>query len=206
MRVLHRAATLTLTLCLTSACSASNPPQASGSPVPRIQSGASGAALAIAVPGLEGGAFARDITCDGADRTPDITTGAVPPSTRSIAIELIDPDAPGGTFMHWSYFRDGGPVNGRLSQPVTRGGVTGINSFGKVSFNGPCPPAGQTHHYHLIVLALDAPLGTAPGGAGLRTSFTSSEFEAVWQQRGLQRSPQLVHITDRADLYAKYRR
>jgi Raf kinase inhibitor-like YbhB/YbcL family protein len=42
------------------------------------------------------------------------------------------------------------------------GSHQGRNSFGKVGYNGPCPPAGQTHRYFFRVYALDTKLTLSP--------------------------------------------
>jgi Raf kinase inhibitor-like YbhB/YbcL family protein len=43
----------------------------------------------------------RQFTCDGADISPALTWSAPPDGTRSFALIVDDPDAPGGTWVHW---------------------------------------------------------------------------------------------------------
>jgi phosphatidylethanolamine-binding protein (PEBP) family uncharacterized protein len=38
--------------------------------------------------------------CDGSDRSPPLRWDAPPPGTRSLALIMDDPDAPGGRFIH----------------------------------------------------------------------------------------------------------
>lgn len=64
---------------------------------------------------------------------------------------MTDPDAPGGTFVHWTRWDR----------------VEGENSFGKKGYAGPCPPKGeQPHHYVVTAYALksqlDLPAGAKP--------------------------------------------
>jgi len=40
-------------------------------------------------------------TCSGADRSPALSWTGFPPSTKSFALIVEDPDAPGRTFIHW---------------------------------------------------------------------------------------------------------
>src|SRR5262245_8633578 len=40
-------------------------------------------------------------TCDGQDQSPPLTWKNVPSKTVSLALVMDDPDAPGGTFVHW---------------------------------------------------------------------------------------------------------
>ncbi len=50
---------------------------------------------------LTGGTFPREFTCDGANRRPRLERSTPPSGTQEVAIEMLDPDAPGGTFTHW---------------------------------------------------------------------------------------------------------
>ena len=87
-------------------------------PLPRAH-----AAVKLRLPWANGGSIPRVYTCDGANRQPAVTIRATAPPGRT-AIVMTDPDAPGGTFVHW-----------------TRWGTTeGRNSFGKTGYGGPCPP------------------------------------------------------------------
>ena len=99
-------------------------------------------------PWADGGRIARQYTCDGVQTTPRIEF-ARPPGTRDVAIVMTDPDAPGGTFVHWTHWGSGSD---------------GKNSFGKTGYSGPCPPKGDSpHHYVVTVYALRQPLGLSPG-------------------------------------------
>jgi Raf kinase inhibitor-like YbhB/YbcL family protein len=43
--------------------------------------------------------------------------------------------------------------------------VQGKNSFGKIGYNGPCPPRGQNHRYFFKVYGLDTELTLAAGAS-----------------------------------------
>jgi Raf kinase inhibitor-like YbhB/YbcL family protein len=104
-----------------------------------------------------------DYTCDGEDRSPEIGVGGVNTAiTKSLAILMNDPDAPGGGgFVHWIAWNielvrlipEKIPKTPELSFPIR--GVQGKNSFGKIGYNGPCPPTGQTHRYFFKLYGLD---------------------------------------------------
>ena len=91
---------------------------------------------------------------------------------RSYAIVMEDPDAgPITPFVHWVAWNipasvtslpEGLPTHLRPAEPP---GITqGRNSRGMVGYFGPRPPAGDPpHHYHVLVLALDATLDLEPG-------------------------------------------
>jgi Raf kinase inhibitor-like YbhB/YbcL family protein len=107
-------------------------------------------------------------TCDGADRSPALEWIDVPPGTRALALIVEDPDAPGGTWIHWTVY-DLPPGTRSLAEGVPRtaelvgGGKQGINSFHKLGYGGPCPPSGKPHRYFFRLHALDAPTRLDPG-------------------------------------------
>ncbi|MDD1669275.1 MAG: YbhB/YbcL family Raf kinase inhibitor-like protein [Methanomicrobiales archaeon] len=118
---------------------------------------------------VSSGAFARDgqipamYTCDGANISPPLSWAPVPLGTASIALLATDPDAPGGTFIHWVAYNippgtraipEGAP--GRNVMPA--GSVQGTNDMGRQGYGGPCPPRGKPHHYHFTIYALDSTL------------------------------------------------
>jgi phosphatidylethanolamine-binding protein (PEBP) family uncharacterized protein len=48
-----------------------------------------------------GGPIPRRHTCDGEDRSPPLSWSPPPAGTRSLALIVEGPDAPGGRFIHW---------------------------------------------------------------------------------------------------------
>jgi Raf kinase inhibitor-like YbhB/YbcL family protein len=113
-----------------------------------------------------GTAIADDYACTGADRSPALTWSNAPQATKTFALVVADPDAPGGTFIHWVAYNipasvSSLPAGVPQSAEISGGGKNGINSFDHVGYNGPCPPSGKTHHYHFRLYALDTTI--APG-------------------------------------------
>lgn len=119
--------------------------------------------LAVSSPDLAAGRFPREFTCDGANRRPGLQWSTPPAGTQEVAIELLDPDAPGGTFTHWLAY--GIPPGPSSLAAMPAGAAEGVNDFGRRGYGGPCPPRGPAHHYHFVVLALDTRLGLAAGAA-----------------------------------------
>ncbi|HLK35689.1 MAG TPA: YbhB/YbcL family Raf kinase inhibitor-like protein [Polyangiaceae bacterium] len=113
-----------------------------------------------------------DNTCDGLDKSPQLTWSAPPSATKGLAILMEDPDAPGGTFTHWVAV-DLRPDTLTLSEgadPATAaGGIDGTNDAMRSGYSGPCPPRLEIHHYVFRVFALDARIG--PRGAESRGAF-----------------------------------
>jgi Raf kinase inhibitor-like YbhB/YbcL family protein len=143
--------------------------------------------LTVSSPDLPGGTFPRAFTCDGADRLPRLEWSAPPAGTRELAIEMLDPDAPGGTFTHWLVY--GLPPGLSSLTAVPAGAAEGVNDFGRRGYGGPCPPRGAAHHYHFVVLALDTRLGLVAGA-------TRSDLE----------SRTSGHVLGRGELVATYQR
>jgi Raf kinase inhibitor-like YbhB/YbcL family protein len=107
-----------------------------------------------------------DSTCDGADRSPELSWSAPPAGTRSLAIVVDDPDAPSGDFTHWIAFNIPSDVLSipEGADPAALGGAVGVNSFNRPGYSGPCPPKGEMHRYLFHVLALDNSIEPRLGG------------------------------------------
>lgn len=99
-------------------------------------------------------------SCRGRDISPPLAWTGAPSTTKSFALILDDPDAPGGIYVHWVIFNipaasaalaEAVPGRAKLDD----GTLQGHNSSGATGYMGPCPPSG-THHYHFKLYALDA--------------------------------------------------
>jgi Raf kinase inhibitor-like YbhB/YbcL family protein len=108
-----------------------------------------------------------DYTCDGADKSPQISLSAPPAGTQSLAIVADDPDAPGGTFTHWIVYNLRAEVRTfpESGDPASAGGVAGTNDFNRPGYSGPCPPRRELHHYYFRVFALNGLLEVKPNPA-----------------------------------------
>ncbi len=108
-------------------------------------------------------------TCDGEDISPPLLFLEPPEDTRSFAILVDDPDAPGGVFTHWIIYDipatfEGLPEDVPPVSELEYGIKQGLNDFGRVGYGGPCPPPGNPHRYFFVIFALDVPsLGLPPG-------------------------------------------
>jgi Raf kinase inhibitor-like YbhB/YbcL family protein len=67
-----------------------------------------------------------------------------------------DPDAPGGTFVHWLVWNIDPKTTDIAENSAPSNAMQGKNGFGKAAYGGPCPPSG-THRYYFKVYALDVP-------------------------------------------------
>jgi Raf kinase inhibitor-like YbhB/YbcL family protein len=126
-----------------------------------------------------GGAIPRQHTCDGADQSPPLSWSDLPAGTKSLALIVEDPDAPGGNFVHWVLFNLP-PAPSELPRAAPHQSILdndarqGRNDFRRVGYGGPCPPRGPAHRYFFRLYALDAPLELTPGA-------TASELRAAAQ-------------------------
>ena len=146
------------------------------------------APLTVASPDLPAGSVPREFTCDGTNRMPRLEWSSPPSATQELVVEMLDPDAPGGTFTHWLAY--GIPAEtSSLGPPLSAAVLEGVSDFGRRGYGGPCPPRGTTHHYHFIVLALDTRLRLPDG-------MKRSELEARIEG----------HVIGRGELVATYQR
>ena len=65
-----------------------------------------------------GATIPRQHTCDGADQSPPLSWSDLPSGTKSLALIVEDPDAPGGTFVHWVLFNVP-PIPSELPQGIS---------------------------------------------------------------------------------------
>jgi Raf kinase inhibitor-like YbhB/YbcL family protein len=106
-------------------------------------------------------------TCDGEDESPALSWSDVPENVKSFVLIVDDPDAPGGTFVHWVLYDVSARARG-LAEGLSPGGsvagagTQGLNDFGRLGYGGPCPPPGAPHRYVFTLSALDTRLGLAP--------------------------------------------
>jgi Raf kinase inhibitor-like YbhB/YbcL family protein len=117
----------------------------------------------------DGGWIPQLHSCEGADISPSLEWSGAPAETRSFALVVEDPDAPGGVWRHWLLYDLGARIQA-LPQGFKPGslGVSGTNDFGKPGYGGPCPPKGRGPHryfFRLSALSVET-LGLGPGAKG----------------------------------------
>jgi hypothetical protein len=123
----------------------------------------------------EGDPIPRRFTCDGEDVSPRLSWSAPPVGAKEFAVLVEDPDAPGGSFVHWSLWglppesrgiAEKADVGALAQSRKMRALAEGANGFGDQGYSGPCPPKGDgPHRYRFLVYALSRPLGLESGAA-----------------------------------------
>jgi Raf kinase inhibitor-like YbhB/YbcL family protein len=103
----------------------------------------------------ENGPIPVKYTCQGDDLSPPLDIADIPKQSRSLVLIVDDPDAPMGTWVHWTVYNIP-PDTSRIDEN-TIPGQQGWNDFQQRDWGGPCPPSG-THRYFFKIYALDAEL------------------------------------------------
>lgn len=112
----------------------------------------------------DGGEIPSRATCDGEDRSPPLRWSDLPEGTVEVALLCEDPDAPGGTFVHWVAWGIDPSLGGLPDNAVPPGVGQGPNDFGNDGYGGPCPPEGdEPHRYVFTLFALSEPLDVGRG-------------------------------------------
>lgn len=113
----------------------------------------------------QGAAIPPRFTCDGAGTSPPLRWSGLPSGTRSLALVVADPDAPGGTFYHWAVYGlpPRPPAIAEGARPPAR---EGRNSRDRIGWTPPCPPGGDSPHRYVFTLHAERrPLALPPGAA-----------------------------------------
>ncbi len=141
-----------------------------------------------------GGEIPWKHTCNGPDQSPALSWSDPPPKSASFSLIVDDPDAPGGTWVHWVLYDLPGSMR-ELPEGVAKvpdlpdGSHQGKNDFGKIGYGGPCPPRGSAHRYFFKLYALDAKLN-------LKAGATKAEVERAMKG----------HVLSQAELMGKFQR
>lgn len=135
----------------------------------------------------------KQYTCDGKNVSPPLSWTDIPGGTKSLALICDDPDAPGGTWVHWVLFNfpvdaAGIPEQVPPVRSLENGARQGINDFRRIGYGGPCPPGG-THRYYFKLYALDSFLESDSG-------ITKNELLEIMD----------THILAETELMGRFRR
>jgi Raf kinase inhibitor-like YbhB/YbcL family protein len=124
------------------------------------------ATITVASPSFaEGAPIPRQFTCDGDDNSPPLSWRGVPADAAELAVVVDDPDARGGTYVHWVLVGLDPSLTELRPGELPAGGRQADNSAGDPRYKGPCPPGGHPHHYEFTVYALRAPVAATSGAA-----------------------------------------
>jgi Raf kinase inhibitor-like YbhB/YbcL family protein len=91
-------------------------------------------------------------TCDGEQVSPTLTWSGAP-AGQPLALVVDDPDAPGGTFVHWIVVNIAPGTTGIDKGEAPAGGAALVNDGGGTDYEAACPPDGE-HRYRFAIYAL----------------------------------------------------
>lgn len=100
-------------------------------------------------------------TCQGDGVNPPLDFSDVPSEAKSLVLIVDDPDAPMGTWTHWTVWNIKPDVREIRENSIPENAISGMNSSGKNGYERPCPPSG-THRYFFKLYALDQYLDLKP--------------------------------------------
>lgn len=135
-----------------------------------------------------GGPIPSKYTCDGPNVNPPLVIEGVPANAQSLALIMDDPDAPGGTWVHWVVWNIEPGTKAIPEDSVPVEASQGMNDFRSPGYGGPCPPSG-THRYFFKLYALNTSLDLGP-------DTTKAGLEDAMEG----------HILDQAELVGRYGR
>lgn len=164
-----------------------------------------GAAILVGAPGFSSTSFKLESTavvaqgyfadeqvfngygCTGGNVSPPLRWSGAPSGTKSFAITLFDPDAPGGSgWWHWAIYDIPGAVSalppgaGNPKGELPHGAVQGRTDFGFAAYGGPCPPPhAKPHRYVFTLYAL------ATEHLGLPSGTPAREIDAAIKSHSL---------------------
>ncbi len=105
-------------------------------------------------------------TCGGQNKSPHLSWSNIPKNTQSFALLCQDPDAPTAKkpaldpWIHWLLYDIPSDIR-ELEEnviPQTLNIRQGVNSWGNLYYEEPCPPKGSGDHRYIFTLyALDVP-------------------------------------------------
>jgi len=134
------------------------------------------------------GYIPKKYTCQGEDVNPPLDFADIPKEAKSLVLIVDDPDAPMGTWTHWTIWNMEPDLRKIEENSIPENSVSGMNSSGKNGYQGPCPPSG-THRYFFKIYALD-------GNISLKSSASKADVEKAISG----------HIVDYGELVGLYKK
>lgn len=127
----------------------------------------------------DGASIPPQHTCDGDGVSPPLTWTGAPAQAAELVLVVEDPDAPDGTFVHWTLFGLRPDSGGLHAGELPPGAGQGENSDGSDEWFAPCPPEDDdAHRYRVVLYALDA-------RSGLEDGASPEEVREVLETRAL---------------------
>jgi Raf kinase inhibitor-like YbhB/YbcL family protein len=142
---------------------------------------AGGAQMKLSSPAFrDNGDIPEKYSCTGEQVNPELKVEGIPQDTKTLALIVYDPDAPGGMFVHWVVYNIPASASDISENSVP--GIQGKNGMQENGYAGMCPPAG-THRYFFTVYALDTELELEQSAADKRSVEQAMEGHVLGSAR-----------------------
>lgn len=112
----------------------------------------------------EGDEIPTRFTCDGEEISPPLAWENRSGEPRVWALVVDDPDAPGGTFVHWVVLDIPSGTRSVAEATAPAGSAQADNTAGDAGYAAPCPPSGR-HRYRFTIYGLSERTGLDDGTA-----------------------------------------
>jgi Raf kinase inhibitor-like YbhB/YbcL family protein len=117
-----------------------------------LPSAAGARAIALSSPSFaDGSMIPPRYTCNGRGLSP-LLQWSDPKKPAEYVLFLTDPDAQGGTFVHWVMYGIPPQTQDLGEGQGPPGARQGVNGFGGMGYGPPCPPAGDKPHHYVFTL------------------------------------------------------
>lgn len=150
-----------------------NPSPASG-PTPRADL----ASVIVITGARRDGTVAQRYTCKGADISPPLLWGAVPATTKEVAV-LVRTLTRGSIVTNWVVAGINPKTHRMRAGTTPPGAVVGRSSSGRARYSL-CPPSGKPALVVFAVLALSRKLGLEPGFAQTAVTTLAGAPGVAW--------------------------
>lgn len=146
--------------------------------------------MQLTSPAFPGGeSIPAKYTCEGDNVSPPLNVSGVPDGAQSLALIMDDPDAPSGTWIHWTVWNIPPETKTMSEGRAPAGAVEGATDR-EAEYHGPCPPSGS-HRYFFRLYALDTKISLWPeatrgelGRAMEGHILDKTEFMGIYQKKG----------------------
>jgi Raf kinase inhibitor-like YbhB/YbcL family protein len=112
--------------------------------------------LTLTAPWASGAALDARYSCDGEALSPPLAWSAALLEAKAFGIVLTDRDRP--EYVHWVVANIDPSVTTIAENSIPPGAFVATNSENKRGYAAPCPPAGSSHSYTIMLYALSAPV------------------------------------------------
>lgn len=137
----------------------------------------------------DGALIPEQYALEGGNTRIPVAWSGVPAGAVELVLVMEDPDAPGGTFVHW-LVAGIDPARTGLeegTEATPEGVATGRSDSSLTQYWGPDPPEGESHHYVLTLYALKE-------RTGLSTAFERADLEPILSGDGVLGQAQLTGV------------